>query len=153
MEYNYKLLLTDYPPSGCSYLDARLTFRSAESAGILEICNERGQWSVACADNPLSSLSSITVVCNQLQLGFVRSFVRYLRVPTMPVLTGGRPFTNVLESLACTERESNLTTCPREPVEPSPGRRKRITDGLPSVCRQLTQISCGGEHVAFHIIK
>lgn len=144
------LLLIDYPPNGCKYLDVRLTFRSAESAGILEICNEQRQWSVACADNPLSRLSTITVVCSQLQVGFVRGFVQYFRVPSTPILTGGRPFTNILQSLACTERESNLTTCPPgEPVEP---RTKRITDGLPSVCSQLTQIRCGGEHMAFHIM-
>ena len=119
------------PSDNCAYLDARLTFRSAESTGLVEICNEQGQWSVACADNGIPP-SAAKVICTQL--GFDGNFANLSTVP-LSSLNVGRPLT--FSNLECSGNESTLTTCVSEvPVQPptsGPG------------CSFQTRIQCGGE--------
>ena len=134
----------------CTYLDARLTFRSAESTGLVEICNEQGQWSVVCADNGVPPTTA-NVICNQLS--FDRNFVNPSQVPLLNV---GRPLTFTLASnLLCNGNESTLTSCFSEPIQlpsSSPGRQKRriAPEELPSICGFQAQIQCGGEYTHVH---
>ena len=130
---------TDFPASGCNYLDARLTFRSAESTGLLEICNEEGQWSVACGSS-LIPLENVMVICNQL--GFDPNFIRVDTFQSNPVL---RPITFAASNLVCGGNESNLTSCLlTEPQDPNPGFQKRLAE--PLTCSSL-EIQCGGKQL------
>ena len=138
--------MTDYPASGCEFLDARLTFRRAQSTGLLEICNQRGQWSVVCGNNALIPENNIMVVCSQL--GFDPNFVRSVSIPSTSVLNVNRPTSfSVISNSLCGGNESNLTACLRIIEVPSsnPGFNKRlapISDFL--TCSSL-EVQCGGK--------
>jgi hypothetical protein len=54
----------EYIETNCSYLDVRLTFRTAASSGLVEVCNENNTWSIACS-NTISE-DEIGVICRQL---------------------------------------------------------------------------------------
>ena len=138
-------------PSSCTYLDTRLTFRSADSTGILEVCDELGQWSTVCADGGVA-LGDAFVACNQL--GFDSSFPPNVdSIPINPaVISGNQPVSFVLvgNGLGCQGTERNLTSCPgasmtTEPP-PLPIRRKRIVQvGEPSACGSVARIGCSGK--------
>ena len=127
------LIFTDFPASGCNYLDARLTFRRATSTGHLEICDEVGQWSVVCGNSQIS-VDNVRVICNQL--GFDPNFVQSNNLPdSTSVLNIGRPITPVILALECTGSESSLTTCPQNDITGEP---------LAKLCSSL-EIQCGGK--------
>ena len=143
---------TDRPRS-CTYLDTRLTFRSADSTGILEVCDELGQWSRVCADGSIL-ISDAFVACNQL--GFDPSFppnIDIVPLTTNPALSdGGQPvsFRFVENSLGCLGTEQNLTSCPgvSMPTEPPPiplRRRRQAGEPLPLTCGSLVRIGCSGK--------
>ena len=145
---------TDRPRS-CTYLDTRLTFRSAESTGILEVCNELGQWSRVCADGSIS-INDTSVACNQL--GFDPSFppnIDIVPLTTNPALSdGGQPvsFRFAENSLGCQGSEQNLMSCPGAsmPTEPPPPLIRRKRQGglpLPLMCGSLIRIGCSGKNV------
>lgn len=150
--------MIDFSSSGCTYLDVRLTFRSADSSGILEVCNQRRQWSIACADNQVSQ-SIAMVACNQL--GYNSNFVRSTRIASTSasIVNNGRPsiFLENINGLACTGNETSLANCLNAvPVEPSPpplGRRKRIADDdeSPLVCNLVTRLQCGGKWIIIFV--
>ncbi len=141
---------TDRPRS-CIYLDTRLTFRSADSTGVLEVCNELGQWSTVCADGGLS-ISDALVACNQL--GFDPNFPPNMEnVPLNPAPSnGGQPVSFIFagNGLGCRGNEQNLTSCPGAsgmPTEPPPLpiRRKRVAPiGEPLACGSVSRIGCSG---------
>ena len=112
-----------------------------------------GQWSVVCG-NSLVSVDNIRVVCNQL--GFDPDFVRSNNLPqSTSVLNVGRPVTSVISTqLRCRRNDSDLTACPRGPVEVpdslpgSPGKRQAVEPLLPDSqlpCSSL-EIQCGGKY-------
>ena len=145
--------MTEYSPRGCSYLDARLSFRRANSTGYLEICDEEGQWGLACAiaNDIISRDTEMTmVICRQL--GFNSSVVRSVSISAQELpTTEERQFTFALTSggLSCRGNETNLTSCSQQSDEPlAGGRKKRVIDDSterPSVCSSFTEIQCGGE--------
>ena len=138
-------------PRSCTYLDTRLTFRSANSTGILEVCNELGQWSRVCADGSIS-ISDVSVACNQL--GFDPSplpNIDIVRLSLNPALSNGGQLVSFRfseNSLGCQGSEQNLMSCPGAsmPTEPPPPliRRKR-QGGLPLTCGSLVRIGCPGK--------
>lgn len=155
--------MTAYPSEGCSYLDARLSFRRANSIGYLEICDDEGQWSFVCADNTISTRTAM-VVCRQL--GFDPTLVRRVRASTsvLPPPSEERLFSFDLTSngFSCSGNEMNLTSCVVEQETDNAENRKRRnllhnaidpSDSL-SGCNSLTEIQCGGEHVDlyYHVL-
>ena len=139
---NLIVYFTDFPATGCNYLDARLTFRRATSTGHLEICNEVGQWSVVCGNSQIS-VDNVRVICNQL--GFDPNFVRSNNLPqSTSVLNLGRPITSILSAqIFCSGNESNLIDCDiLDSLPGSPGKRQAI---LPVTCSSL-ELQCGGEY-------
>ena len=136
--------MTEYPPRGCSYLDARLSFRRANSTGYLEICSEEGQWGLACTNDVGISRDTAIVICRQL--GFNSSVVRSFRISVTELpMSGESQFTFALTSgsFSCRGNETNLMTCQQSDV--LGGRKRRGIDIRPSVCRTFTEIQCGGE--------
>ena len=144
------------PSNSCSHLDARLTFRIADSMGILQVCNAEGQWSTECAQSINPTTASIA--CNQL--GFDGDF-DLERLPIDQILTSGGPVSfqlsrNVL--LICSGSEHNLSSCII--VEPmTPARRKRISVDAINGCRSVALIGCRSKRgnvqliIAFHIMQ
>ena len=130
---------TDFPATGCNFLDARLTFRRANSTGHLEICNEVGQWSVVCGSSQIS-VDNVRVICNQL--GFDPDFVRSNNLPqSTSVLNVDRPITLILSAqISCSGNESDLIDC--DILDSVPGKRQAI---LPVTCSSL-ELQCGGEY-------
>ena len=149
--------MTAYPSEGCSYLDARLSFRRANSTGYLEICDEEGLWSFVCADNTTSTTTAM-VVCRQL--GFDPTLVRSVRALTsvLPQTSEERLFSFDLTSngFSCSGNEMNLTSCLVEQETDNVDRKRRnlLQDAVesPSVCNSLTEIQCGGEHVDLYYL-
>ena len=141
-------ILTDRPSSSCTFLDTRLTFRSADSTGFMEVCDELGQWSTVCGDG-LAPGNAFTA-CNQL--GFDPTFPPNLNIiPLNPPVNDGSQPTSLLFSetgLRCLGTEQNLTSClgasitTTEPP-PLPIRRKRIV-GEPLACSTAARIGCSG---------
>ena len=138
-------------PSSCTYLDTRLTFRSADSTGILEVCNEQGQWSVVCADSSIASGDS-RVACNQL--GFDPNLSPNVnRVPINPAVSdANQPFSFIFRGngLSCFGMEQNLTSCagatvPTTQPPPLPIRRKRVVVE-PLACGTVARIGCAGKN-------
>ena len=132
-------------------MDARLVYRSAESTGILEVCNELGEWSIVCADVGVSP-DGAGVACSQLGYGDL-SLAPYISVEQFnrDLNDGSRP-TNFLLSetgLFCFGNESHLSECqvpPQEPTPTPPGvRRKRIVEPLPPQCGTVARIGCNCE--------
>ena len=143
---------TDRPRS-CTYLNTRLTFRSADSTGILEVCDELGQWSRVCADGGIS-IGDAIVACNQL--GFDPGFPPNMdSVPlnTNPALSdGSQPvsFRFAGNGLGCQGTEQNLMSCPGAsmPTEPPPlpiRRKRQGGEPLPLTCGSLSRIGCSGK--------
>ena len=144
-------------PSSCTYLDTRLTFRSADSTGILEVCDELGQWSTVCADGGVA-FGDASVACNQL--GFDSSFPANVgSIPVNPaVISGSQPVSFIFagNGLGCQGTEPNLTSCPGASMTtkppPLPIRRKRIV-GEPLVCGSVARIGCSGkEYLAIEVM-
>ena len=137
--------LTDSPISDCNYLNARLTFRRANSTGQLEICNREGQWSVVCGSS-LIPVNNLRVICSQL--GFDPGFVQSNNLPqSTSVLNIGRPITSIISGLACRGNESDLTACPRIEVPSNISgnfSKRQAVEPLPVTCSSL-EIQCGGK--------
>ena len=137
---------TDFPATGCNFLDARLTFRRANSTGHLEICNEFGQWSVVCGSSQIS-VNNVRVICNQL--GFDPNFVRSNNLPqSTSVLNVGRPITFILSAqIFCSGNESDLTDCDiLDSLPGSPGKRQAIEPISPVAQCSSLELQCGGEY-------
>ena len=123
--------------SSCSHLDARLVFRTADSSGLVEICNEEGNWSISCTD--IIGVNEAKVICRQL--GFTPGFTNYLSVRVSQ--TDERPMF-FGTSLSCSGNETSLSGCLASP-SPTPGipvggRRKRRS----SFCFSQVRLRCGG---------
>ena len=136
---------TDFRVDGCTYLDVRLTFRRAESTGLLEICSEGGRWSVVCGSAPMPQ-NNIMVACNQL--GFDPNFARSFNLNLTSPLSIGRPVSSTISDLMCRGNESALTGCPKlQPIK-TPDKTsftKRLAeDEDPPTC-SLLEIQCGGK--------
>ena len=123
--------------SSCSHLDARLVFRTANSSGLVEICNEEGNWSISCTN--IIGENEANVICRQL--GFIQGFTNYFRVGVSQ--TDERPMF-FGTSLSCSGNETSLSDCLASPSPtpgiPMEGRRKR---GISS-CFLQVRLWCGG---------
>ena len=157
--------LTEYPPRGCSYLDARLSFRGANSTGFLEMGDEEGQWGRASTNDAencqqdqrelglttnddVISRDTVMVICRQL--GFNSSVVQSFSISVISLSTIiGDTFTLISVGLSCSGNETNLTSCQhvQSDVPPNEDRKRRgiRVPVQPSVCNTLTEIQCGGE--------
>ena len=137
----------DYPTTGCSPFDARLIYRRAESTGILEVCNQLGQWSIVCADGSVLPDGAM-VACTQL--GYMDAIRPYINTePFNPNLNdGSREITDLLSEtgLFCFGNESHLSECRLPPQEPGPTQ-----PGIePVSCSSVARIGCNSELLHTH---
>ena len=122
---------TEYSETNCSYLDVRLTFRTAASSGLVEVCNENHTWSIACSD--VISEDEVGVICRQL--GFNGLFVNQF---TKRIITDDKPRFSEL-ARECIGNETTLLDC-REWQELGDEAR----DILDPPCDVQSGVLCGG---------
>ena len=113
-------------------MDVRLTFRSAASSGLLEICDENENWSSACSS--VVNENNAAVICRQL--GF--SSRNYYIGSAALIVTDQRPIKDELPS--CQGREESLQDCLFS-ITP---RTKRLAS---EICRFQAELRCGGKEI------
>ena len=128
----WKALYTEYETenSNCSYLDVRLTFRSANSSGLVEICNDEGVWSIACRET--LDEDEKAVLCRQLGFSTPTNSFREF-IPSQ--LSETRP--KFKENLICSSEEKSLVECQFHQARE--GREVSTT------CNYQAGVYCGGD--------
>ena len=132
--------------SNCSYLDVRLTLRSATSSGLVEICNEDGNWSVACSN--VIDEDEASIICRQVGFnsGFTKQFTERI------LDEDERPRIN--EIPACIGDEISLLECKNRSSTQSEGRKRRgvnIGTERNNTCDLQAGLLCGGINLAENV--
>lgn len=135
--YTEKLIhtCTGYETDDCSYLDVRLTFRTAISSGLVEICNEERNWSIACSN--AFSENEATIICRQLDFNhrYINSFTD--SVPL--ILNEQKPRTG--EVPRCKGIETSLAECQ---FSNQARKRRGVENTEPNACNFQAGLQCGG---------
>ena len=139
------ICFTGYEAGNCSYLDVRLTFRSADSSGLVEICNDEGVWSIACSS--AFEEDEKAVACRQLGFNAPIYFAD-LESIVIPHTETKPTFS---ENLNCGNEETSLVQC----LFFGGRRRKRgLNDISPigeTTCNQAS-VKCGGNCSSYNVI-
>ena len=113
-------------------MDVRLTFRTAASSGLVEVCNENHTWSIACSN--VISEDEVGIICRQL--GFNGLFVNQF---TKRIITDDKPrFSEFARE--CIGNETTLLDC-REWQELGD------EDILDPPCDVQSGVLCGGNFI------
>ena len=118
-----------------SNLDVRLTFRTTTSSGLVEICNELGNWSIVCS-NKIREVEPI-VICKQL--GFSTQLTNYFTESVPLTLSNHRSRLN--EVPKCNGSESSLHEC--QSSDQFRARRGLVSEGS-NTCDSQVGLQCGG---------
>ena len=136
-----------YPHQPCTHLSARLTFRSADSTGLVEVCN-RNIWSVACAD--AFGINEARVICRQL--GFNSTYVNYTQLQHVQIINSIEIQGELVpvdlvpifdEFVGCLGNEASLAECQGRILTVT--RRKRgLSLEVQPTCQYRAGVQCGG---------
>ena len=105
----------------------------APSSGIVEICNEEGTWSIACAES--TDEGEANVICRQL--GYMSGITNYF-TQSVSLLDTRQKFTGQLN---CSGNEASLHNCVTSPTMIPIVRRS-----VP-LCNAQAYLQCGGKRV------
>ena len=145
------LIHAGFERHGCSNLDVRLTFRSARSSGLVEICNEN-TWSIACSS--AFKENETQVICRQL--GFNANFTNYFTEIVASNIESDMETSDVRDVVIprfnkfadCSGSEKTLAECQTIQGQDSDLHNRRgLNDNLDLSCIHQAAVQCGGNNI------